>query len=330
LRELKAAVIGVGEMGRNHARIYNELDAVELVSVCDADEGRGSRIAKLYKVPYFSSFEEMLREVELDVVSIAVPTAHHLEVAAPVMERGISVLVEKPIELTVQKGRQLVREAKRSGVSLMVGHIERFNPAVIKLREMIRELGDPTVAYATRAGPLPNRVRDVSAIVDLGVHDIDVLRHILGSDVERLYCECGRIIHKDQTDYGKLLLRFRNSALASIDVNWLTPVKLRKLVIQGLEAMFEVNYITQQLYKYEITYVKEFSDWSDILLAMTEGEMRRIPVKKEEPLKLELQAFTDSVRDGSPPPISGEDGLRALQIALLAEESGRTHQVIKL
>jgi len=276
LRELKAAVIGVGEMGRNHARIYNELDGVELVSVCDADEGRGTRIAKLYKVPYFSSFEEMLREVELDVVSIAVPTAHHLEVAAPVMERGISVLVEKPIELTVQKGRQLVREAKRSGVSLMVGHIERFNPAVIKLREMIGELGDPTVAYATRAGPLPNRVKDVSAIVDLGVHDIDVLRHILGSDVERLYCECGRIIHKDQTDYGKLLLRFRHSALASIDVNWLTPVKLRRLVVQGLEAMFEVNYITQQLYKYEITYVKEFSDWSDILLAMTEGEMRRI------------------------------------------------------
>ena len=327
MRELKAAVIGVGEMGRNHARIYNELDGVELVSVCDADEERGRRIAK---VPYYQSYDEMLEQVELDVVSIAVPTAHHLEVASPVMERGISVLVEKPIELTVQKGKDLVKAARRSGVSLMVGHIERFNPAVIRLREMIGELGDPTVAYATRAGPLPNRVKDVSAIVDLGVHDIDVLRYILDSDVERLYCECGRIIHKDQTDYGKLLLRFRNSALASIDVNWLTPVKLRRLVLQGLEAMFEVNYITQQLYKYEITYVKEFSDWSDILLAMTEGEMRRIPVRKEEPLKLELQAFTDPVRAGTPPPISGEDGLRALEIALLAEESGRTHQVISL
>jgi len=323
-------VIGVGEMGRNHARIYNELDGVELVSVCDADEARGRKIAKLYKVPYFQTFDEMLREVDLDVVSIAVPTAHHLDVARPVIERGISVLVEKPIELTVQKGKELVKVARRSGVSLMVGHIERFNPAVIKLREMIGELGDPTVAYATRAGPLPNRVKDVSAIVDLGVHDIDVLRHILDSDVERLYCECGRIIHKDQTDYGKLLLRFRNSALASIDVNWLTPVKLRRLVIQGLEAMFEVNYITQQLYKYEITYVKEFSDWSDILLAMTEGEMRRIPVRKEEPLKLELQAFIDAVSEESPPPITGEDGLRALEIALLAERSGRTHQVIEL
>jgi len=223
LRELKAAVIGVGEMGRNHARIYNELDGVELVSVCDADEERGRRIAKLYKVPYYQSYDEMLEQVELDVVSIAVPTAHHLEVASPVMERGISVLVEKPIELTVQKGKDLVKAARRSGVSLMVGHIERFNPAVIRLREMIGELGDPTVAYATRAGPLPNRVKDVSAIVDLGVHDIDVLRYILDSDVERLYCECGRIIHKDQTDYGKLLLRFRNSALASIDVNWSRP-----------------------------------------------------------------------------------------------------------
>ncbi len=330
MRELKAAVIGVGEMGRNHARIYNELDEVELVSVCDADENRGRRIAKLYKVPYFSSLEDMLGEVELDVASIAVPTAHHLDVAMPIMEKGINVLVEKPIELSVEKGKKLVKAARRAGVSLMVGHIERFNPAVIKLREMIGELGDPTVAYATRAGPLPNRVKDVSAIVDLGVHDIDLLRYILGSDVERLYCECGRIIHKDQTDYGKLLLRFRNSALASIDVNWLTPVKLRKLVVQGLKAMFEVNYIAQQLYKYEITYVKEFSDWSDILLSMTEGEMRRIPVKKEEPLKLELKAFTDSVLSGSPPPVRGEDGLKALEIALLAEKSGTTHQVIEL
>ena len=114
-----------------------------------------------------------------------------------------------------------------------------------------------------------------------------------------------------------------------MDVNWLTPVKIRRLVVQGLEAMFEVDYIRQELYKYEISYVKDFSDWSDILLGMTEGEMRRIPIKKEEPLKIELQAFIESVRDGKTPPVTGEDGIRAVEIALHAEESGKTHSIME-
>ncbi len=327
---VRTAVIGVGEMGRNHARIYNELEGAELVSVCDTDPVRGRRISKIYKVPFFESAEKMLSSIDIDAVSIAVPTAQHYEMASLAIENGVDLLVEKPIDLSVERGNSLVRKAKKRGVSLMVGHVERFNPAVMKMKEMMGELGDPTIAAATRAGPLPNRVRDVSALVDLGVHDIDVLRYALGSEVERLYCECGRVIHKDQTDYGKILLSFKNGVVASVDINWLTPIKIRRLVVQGLKAMFEVDYIPQDLYKYDISYVEEFSDFSDILLGMSEGEMRKILVKKEEPLKVELDLFIKSVAEGREPPVTGEDGVKAVQIALLAEESGRDHQVKKL
>ncbi len=327
---MQAAVIGVGEMGRNHARIYNELDEVELGCVCDMDPGRASQVARRYKVPHFSDMEEMISEVDLDLVSVAVPTSEHHDVASAVIENGLNLLIEKPIDLSIDKAREIVQLAKERDVKLMVGHIERFNPAILKLREMIGELGKPTIALATRAGPLPNRVRDVSAIVDLGVHDVDMLRYILESEVTRLYCECGRVIHQDQTDYAKILLRFGNQVLASVDINWLTPIKIRRLVLQGLEAMFEVDYIRQELRKYEIAYVEEFSDWSDILLGMTEGEMRKIPIRKEEPLKIELREFVRSVERDIDPPVSGEDGIRAVEIATLAEKSGKENEVINI
>ena len=318
----------MGDMGRNHVRNYNELDGVELCCICDTDVGKATRISKIYKVPLFSTAEEMLAQNELDLVSIAVPTAHHFEMGSLAIQHDVNLLVEKPLDLSLDRARTLVKMAEERGVSLMVGHIERFNPAVIKLKEMIGEAGMPTIAYATRAGPLPNRVKDVGAIVDLGVHDFDILRYVLGSEVERLYCECGRVIHKDQTDYGKVLLRFKNGVLASLDVNWLTPVKVRRLVVQGLEAMFDVDYIKQELLKYEISYVEDFSDWSDILLGMTEGEMRRIPISKDEPLRIELREFVTSVRKGIEPPVTGEDGIRAVELALLAEESGRRSSVL--
>ena len=326
---MNAGVIGVGDMGRNHARIYNELENVELTAICDADEQRAVRVSKIYKVPRYMNTEEMLVSTDLDLVSVAVPTTLHFEIASLVIEAGINVLIEKPLDLSIERARSLVKRAKKNGVSLMVGHIERFNPAVIKLKEMIGELGTPTIALATRAGPLPKKVKDVGAIIDLGVHDIDVLRFILESEVKRLYCERGRILHANHTDYGKILLRFQNNILASIDVNWLTPVKIRRLVVQGLEAMFEVDYIRQELCKYEMTYEKEFSDWSDILFGMTEGEMRRIPITKEEPLKIELKQFVQSVREETPPPVTGEDGIKAVEIALRAEESGRRRKVIE-
>ncbi len=326
---MKAAVVGVGEMGRNHARIYNEIEEVELSAICDSNSERASHIAKMYKVPYFHHLEDMISEMDLDLMSVAVPTANHYEVASKVIDNGINLLVEKPIDFDIQRARSLVDRAKREDINLMVGHIERFNPAIIQLKKMINELGKPTISFATRAGPLPNRVRDVSAIVDLGVHDVDMLRYILDSDPKRLYCECGRVIHQDQTDYGKILIRFENQVLASIDVNWLTPVKTRRLVIQGLEAMFEVDYIRQELRKYEISYVEEFSDFSDILLGMTEGEMRKIPIRKKEPLKIELERFVESVEQGTEPPVTGEDGIKAVEIATLAEESGREHKIIE-
>jgi UDP-N-acetylglucosamine 3-dehydrogenase len=184
------------------------------------------------------------------------------------------------------------------------------------------------LATATRAGPLPTKVRDVGAIVDLGVHDLDVMRYILGSEVKRLFCECGSVIHQDRTDYAKILMSFENGLVASLDVNWLTPVKVRRLKVQGTKAMFEIDYIRQELLNYDISYSREYTNWSDVLIGMMEGEMRKIPIKKEEPLKLELGAFVDAVRRGVEPPVTGDDGIRAVELALLAEESGRRNEVM--
>jgi UDP-N-acetylglucosamine 3-dehydrogenase len=328
LAVLKAGVIGVGDMGRNHVRVYNELDQVEVVGICDTNAERATRVSRIYKVPHFSSAEDFFTSLDLDVVTVAVPTALHFQITSLALEHGVGVLVEKPIDLELDRARGLVKQASKKGIPLMVGHIERFNPAVIRLKELMFELGTPTLATATRAGPLPTKVRDVGAIVDLGVHDLDVLRYILGSEVQRLFCECGSVIHSDRTDYAKILMWFANGLVASMDVNWLTPVKIRRLTIQGPKAMIEVDYIRQELYDYEISYSREYTNWSDVLIGMMEGEMRKIPVKKEEPLKNELRAFVDSVSEGKTPPVTGEDGIRAVELALLAEESGKRHEVL--
>jgi len=327
---MRAAVIGVGDMGRNHARVYNELKSVELVAVADANVERAEDVARLYKVPFYTDYAQMIEKEDVDLISVAVPTRLHREVVLNAVKRGVHLLVEKPIAYKLNEAHEIVQACGDAGLNLMIGHIERFNPAVVRLKSMISELGQPISASATRVGPLPRKVRNIGIIVDLGVHDIDLLRYLFDSEVSRLYCEMGRIVQKTDNDFGKIVLKMKNDVAASIDVNWLTPVKTRRLIVQGLEAMFEVDYIRQALYRYEVSYAGEFTDFSDILLGMTEGEMRKIPVEKEEPLKVELEKFVESVERGKPPPVTGEDGLKALEIALLAEESGRTHKVIEL
>ena len=147
---IRAGVVGVGDMGKNHVRIYNELEDVELACICDKDDTKARKISRIYKVPYFTDLEEMIRSTSIDLASIAVPTAHHYEVATSLMAEGTGIIVEKPVDLELERARRLVQDARDAGVPLMVGHIERFNPAVIKLKEMIGELGTPTIAQATR------------------------------------------------------------------------------------------------------------------------------------------------------------------------------------
>ncbi len=328
---IRAAVIGVGSMGQNHARIYNDLEEVTLVAVSDVSREIAKKVATRYKTKHYSDYGEMLAEESLDLVSIAVPTEFHYPVARDVIEQGLHLLLEKPIADTVTKAREIVRRAEDKGVKLMVGHVERFNPAVVELKRRLDqdELGKIFQIHARRLGPFPHRVRDVGVVIDLATHDLDLICHLTGADVIRVYAETEQEIHTHHEDSLSGLLRFENGIVGVLDVNWLTPTKVRELYVTGERGMFLVNYLTQDLYLYENEYVDSAWDRLGMLKGVGEGNMIKLRIGKREPLHIELESFVETiVRDGRPQ-VSGQDGIRALALAQGMVESGRQHKIIE-
>ena len=194
---LRVAVIGVGAMGRNHARVYAEMPEVELVGIADADLATAQAVARRYGTQAYSDHIRLLDELRPDAVTVAVPTVEHLHVALECIEHGVHLLVEKPIAFTVEEGRQIIAAAEQAGVKLMVGHVERFNPAVLALKQHLAagKLGRVFQIEAHREGPFPSRVQDVGVVIDLAVHDLDVMRYVSGCEVVRVYAETERRIH---------------------------------------------------------------------------------------------------------------------------------------
>lgn len=314
---MKAGVIGVGAMGKHHARVYNELKEVELVAVADVNAERAEEMARRYKVRAYVDYRKMLEEEELQVVSVAVPTRLHLQVAADVFERGVSCLLEKPIAPTVEEGREIITSANERGVKMAVGHVERFNPAIVELKRRIGrgELGRLFLIHARRLGPFPERIRDVGVVIDLATHDLDIMCYLTGSEVTRVYAETAQRIHTQHEDLLSGLLRFSNGAIGVLDVNWLTPTKIRELSLTGERGMFLVNLLSQDLYFYENSCSQVGWDSLDILRGVGEGDMVRLRVEKMEPLRAEIESFVEWVVSGKEPPVSGEEALQALDLA---------------
>jgi UDP-N-acetylglucosamine 3-dehydrogenase len=329
---IKAAVIGVGSMGKNHARIYDALEGVALVAVSDTDTTSAMAAASRYRARYYADHATMLDQEKPDLVSVAVPTGLHHHVALDAIERGQHLLVEKPIADTVANANEIIERAQALGVQLMVGHVERFNPAVreLKCRLDDDQLGKIFQIHARRLGPFPQRIRDVGVVIDLATHDLDVMCHLVDADVVRVYAETEQEIHTLHEDSLSGLMRFQNGVVGVLDVNWLTPTKVRELYVTGEKGMFMVNYLTQDLYLYENEYVG--SDWDRLgmLKGVGEGNMIKLRIGKREPLHAELEAFARSVEQGTPPPVTGEDGIRALTLAQAMVESGRQHTAIEL
>jgi len=332
-RQLRAAVIGVGAMGRNHARVYNEIPDVDLVAVADLDPARAREAARLYGAQAYIDYRRMLEEVRPEVVSIAVPTQHHFPVAVEAMEAGCHVLVEKPIAANLEEGRRLIERAAELGRVLAIGHIERYNPAVIELKRRLDagELGQIFQVHARRLGPFPARVRDVGVVVDLAPHDLDIMRYLTGSEVRRLYAETEQEIHTEHEDLFAGLLRFDNGVVGVLTINWLTPTKVREITVTGQRGMFLANLLTQDLYFYENEEAGGL-DWNHLRLlrGVSEGQMVRLRLHRREPLRVELEAFVEAVRQGSAGIVTGEDGLTALRLAHALVRSGREGRVIEL
>lgn len=329
---MKAAVIGVGAMGRNHARVYAELESVDLVAVADVNHSVAERVASYFGVCAYSNYVAMLEKEKPDLVSVVVPTREHFKVASTAIERGVNVLVEKPIASTLAEGEEMIRMAQEHGVRLSVGHIERFNPAVIELRRRLEagQLGRLFEIHARRLGPFPPRIRDVGVVVDLATHDLDVMCCLIDAPAARLYAETERRIHTAHEDLLMGLIKFGDGTLGILDINWLTPTKIRELIVTGECGMFVANYLSQELSFYENHYTA--ANWSpmDTLCGVSEGNMIKFRVERREPLKEELRAFVRAVAKEELPRVTGQDGLQALALAKKLIESSRTRQSILL
>ena len=330
---MKVAVIGVGSMGKNHARVYSELPEADLAAVADADQKLVAATAEKHGAHAYTDYREMLEKEKPDAVSIVVPTAMHEEVGLAALDAGAHVLMEKPIAATVEEGQRLIEKARAVKKQLMVGHIVRFNPAMQALKQKLADgdLGRIFQVFCRRAGPFPARIRDVGVVVDLAPHDVDVMRFLIGADPLRVYAETERRIHTDHEDLVWGLLRFPDGVVGSLEINWLTPTKIREVLVLGERGLFRIDDLTQDLYFYENAQVNA-DLWPALktLKGVSEGHMIRYAIQRYEPLKAELQAFLGAVKEDKPVPVSGEDGLEALRLALALVESGQKHQVIEV
>jgi UDP-N-acetylglucosamine 3-dehydrogenase len=321
---MKIAVAGAGVMGRNHIRVCCELDGLDVVGVVEPNAEAAARVARLFHVRTFDTVSHLLAEAKPDILIISTPTSTHFAVAREAIAAGVHLLIEKPIAATVAEGRELVAAAARAGINLGVGHIERFNPAIRELKKHLDagELGRVYQIVARRLGPFPPRIHDVGVVVDLATHDVNIMEHAVGSPIERVFAETDRRIHQTHEDLVSCALRFASGTVGVIDINWLTPTKIRELSVLGERGMFVVNYLTQDLTLYENTSSAGTDDVFAVM-GVSEGRMIRFPVQKFEPLKAEIQAFVAAVRDGGKPLVDGDEGVRALYLARLIARSGR-------
>lgn len=331
-RRLRAAVIGVGSMGFNHARVYAEMDSAQLTAVADVDLATASRVAGIYGARAYSDFAAMIEKEKPDLVTIAVPTRAHRVVAEASARAGVHLFVEKPLAGSPAEAQAIIDVARSAGVKLGVGHIERFNPAILKLKTELERgrLGRMFQLHARRVGPFPPRIEDVGVVFDLATHEVNIMEYLTGASVVSLYAETEQEIHEAHEDLLSGVLKFKNGVVGVLDINWLTPTKIRELSVIGERGMFRVNYLTQDLHFHENSFLNGHWESAMALMGVSEGQTIKYEIKRKEPLKAELESFIEAIVTDREPLIGGEEGLRAVELAQLLVESGQRHAVISL
>ena len=300
-RLLRVGVVGVGVMGSNHARVFAGLPGIELVGVADPDSKQADFVAKTLGCAAVATVAELL-DLKLDAVTIAGPTHLHRDIALACIERGVHVLVEKPIASSVEEGNEIIAAARRAKVTLMVGHVERFNPAVEAIKEAIR--GEDILSIAiTRVGPFPPRMSNVGVVIDLAVHDIDLIRWFTDSDIVDVQPQLSSAV-AEREDIALLQFRTASGVLAHINTNWLTPFKARNVIVATRGKYVQGDLLTRQV--------------TECFGFQPDGSysMRHLSVGHAEPLRAELLAFISAVRSGEPPAVTGEQGVASLEIAI--------------
>lgn len=302
---VRVGVIGVGHLGYHHARLYRAMPEVELVGVCDADSVRANEVASEFETLAFDRASDLLK-AGVDAVSIAAPTSVHCELTVKCLAAGVDVLVEKPIAKTAVEARNMVDAAASGGRILQVGHVERFNGAVIALREAIKR---PRFVECHRLSPYPNRGDDVSVVLDLMIHDLDIVLALVQSEVTSVDA-VGVSVFSESEDIANARIRFASGCVANLTSSRVSMDQMRKIRIFEENAYVSTDYSAQEV----VLYRKKPGALPS--QAPMEGiSIEPLEVKKEEPLKLELTSFLHSVRNRTSPEVDGEDGLKALELA---------------
>ncbi|MCD6446083.1 Gfo/Idh/MocA family oxidoreductase [Candidatus Bathyarchaeota archaeon] len=314
MEKLGVAVIGTGFWGRNHARVFKELDETELLAVCDIKPERAKTVAQQFGAKPYVNVAKMLKRKEIEAVSVCTWSTSLAKEALKALKAGKHVFVEKPMASNTKQAKKLLETAKKQEVHLTVGFLMRFIPGIQKIREAVKKqsIGKIVCATAKRVSQWPERIGDVGVVKDLAIHDIDIMRYIFHEEPVAVYAKTGKMLHKKFEDYAQIMLTFKGDRNAFIESNWLTPYKTRTLIVTGSKAIMKLDYITQ-----ELTIENE-----------KQSVKPRIPWK--EPLKLELQHFANCILKEEKPLVTGLDGLKALQIAEAALKSSEKGIVVKL
>ena len=314
MKKLGGAVIGTGAWGKNHARIYKELASTKLVAICDVNAERAKDIASQFGVKAYTSSTRMLKNKEIEAVSVCTWSTKLAKEALKALKAGKHVLVEKPMATNTKQAEKLLETAEKNGLHLTVGFLMRFIPGLRHIREAVenKKIGELVCATARRVSQWPERIGDVGVVKDTAIHDIDVMRYISNEDPIAVYAKTGSMRHIKFEDYAQIMLTYKDGKSAFIESNWLTPYKTRALTVTGSDAIMRLDYMTQEL-------------WIE---DPKENLQPRYPW--QEPLKLELQHFADCISERKKPLITGVDGLKALQTAEAALRSSMRNRAIKL
>lgn len=316
-QKFRTAAIGVGSLGRHHARNYAELareGRVEFVGACDTNADTAAQVGKDNNCATFTDWRELLDKV--DAVSIATPTETHCEIACAFLEKGVNVLVEKPIALTLDEADKMIATAAKSGAKLMVGQLERFNPAMVALRPHVTK---PLYFEIHRVSPFPNRSLDVDVVLDVMIHDLDAVQWLVGEDVKVSAIHAvGIPVISDKVDAANARIEFENGAVANITASRIGTEKIRKTRFYQTNAYVVLDYATKFA---SLTSLNP--DASHPLLGIS---INRLEVNDVEPLRAEITAFLNAIFENEQPPVSGEDGRRALALAVGVLEKIETHR----
>ena len=322
LTPIRVGLAGAGVMGGNHARVLNDSRSCELVGILDSNLEAAKSLATSMHCDAFSDPKEFFESANPESIIVATPTVSHSDLCIEALSQGIHVLVEKPIAASVAEAEAMIRASDRSGALLCVGHIERFNPAVVELKRRLDDgqLGKIFYISAHRASPFPARISDVGVVSDLGTHELDLICWLNNSPIESISAINSSFVHRSREDFAMATLRFENGVVAGLKTDWVSPARIRELTVAGESGMFVVNYLTQELFFYQnpanVSPI-EGAAWDFTIKA---GDMVRYEIYRQEPLREEIESFLQAVvakdRSFFEKGADGKAGLKALELAL--------------